>query len=83
MFIKITFINLNIINDAFIYFLQSHNVTHIFTLIGGHISPIIVAAEQLGIKVIDTRHEVLYELMFILYVSFVEFDYYKTIVLTF
>lgn len=25
---------------------------------GGHISPILVAAEDLGIKVIDTRHEV-------------------------
>ncbi|CAG0897660.1 unnamed protein product [Darwinula stevensoni] len=29
-----------------------------FTLVGGHISPILVAAERLGIRVIDTRHEV-------------------------
>lgn len=38
--------------------LKDHNVTCIFTLIGGHISPIIVGAEQLGIRIIDTRHEV-------------------------
>ncbi|XP_042906258.1 2-hydroxyacyl-CoA lyase 2 isoform X2 [Parasteatoda tepidariorum] len=38
--------------------LKSHGVSHIFTLIGGHISPILIAAEKLGIKVIDTRHEV-------------------------
>lgn len=38
--------------------LQKHGVKHIFTLVGGHISPILVAAEKLGIKVVDTRHEV-------------------------
>ncbi|XP_035217198.1 2-hydroxyacyl-CoA lyase 2-like isoform X2 [Stegodyphus dumicola] len=38
--------------------LKSHNVTHLFTLIGGHISPLIVASEKLGIRVIDTRQEV-------------------------
>ncbi|GFS52798.1 2-hydroxyacyl-CoA lyase 2 [Trichonephila inaurata madagascariensis] len=38
--------------------LKDHDVSQIFTLIGGHISPIIVAAEKLGIRVIDTRHEV-------------------------
>ncbi|KAI3389374.1 hypothetical protein SNEBB_001004 [Seison nebaliae] len=37
--------------------LKNHNVHHIFTLPGGHISPIIVAAEKLNIKIIDTRHE--------------------------
>lgn len=37
--------------------LQSHGVRHIFTLPGGHISPILVAAEKLGIRVVDTRHE--------------------------
>ncbi|XP_054708435.1 2-hydroxyacyl-CoA lyase 2-like isoform X2 [Uloborus diversus] len=37
--------------------LKAHKVSHIFTLIGGHISPVVVAAEQLGIRVIDTRHE--------------------------
>ncbi|TMS39735.1 hypothetical protein L596_006216 [Steinernema carpocapsae] len=38
--------------------LKSHNVQEIFTLCGGHISPILVASENLGIKVVDTRHEV-------------------------
>lgn len=38
--------------------LKSHGVKFIFTLVGGHISPILVAAEKLGIKVVDTRHEV-------------------------
>ncbi|VDK56967.1 unnamed protein product [Cylicostephanus goldi] len=38
--------------------LKSHDVKEIFVLCGGHISPILVAAESLGIKIIDTRHEV-------------------------
>lgn len=38
--------------------LQSHGVRFIFTLPGGHISPIVVAAEKLGIRIVDTRHEV-------------------------
>ncbi|CAD5226893.1 unnamed protein product [Bursaphelenchus xylophilus] len=38
--------------------LKAHGVEQIFTLVGGHISPILVSAEKLGIKVIDTRHEV-------------------------
>ncbi|KAK6752548.1 hypothetical protein RB195_003770 [Necator americanus] len=38
--------------------LKSHNIKEIFVLCGGHISPILVAAENLGIKIIDTRHEV-------------------------
>lgn len=38
--------------------LQDHGVKFIFTLCGGHISPILVACEKLGIRVIDTRHEV-------------------------
>ena len=29
-----------------------------FTLAGGHISPILAAAEKIGIQVVDTRHEV-------------------------
>jgi len=33
-------------------------VRFVFTLVGGHISPILVACEQIGIRVIDTRHEV-------------------------
>ncbi len=32
-------------------------VRHLFTLVGGHISPILVAARGLGIQVVDTRHE--------------------------
>ena len=38
--------------------LKAHGISHIFTLTGGHISPILAAAEKLEIKVIDTRHEV-------------------------
>lgn len=38
--------------------LHAHGVKHIFTLIGGHISPILVASKKLGITVIDFRHEV-------------------------
>ncbi|VDP17661.1 unnamed protein product [Onchocerca flexuosa] len=38
--------------------LKAHNVNEIFTLCGGHISPILVAAENIGIRVYDTRHEV-------------------------
>lgn len=37
--------------------LKAHGVRHIFTLVGGHISPILVACEKLGIRVVDTRHE--------------------------
>lgn len=37
---------------------QAHNVKFLFTLSGGHISPILVAAEREGIRVVDTRHEV-------------------------
>jgi acetolactate synthase-like protein len=34
------------------------SVKHVFTLVGGHISPILVACEKRGVRVIDTRHEV-------------------------
>lgn len=37
--------------------LQNHGVKYLFTLCGGHISPIFVSAQNLGIRVIDTRHE--------------------------
>ena len=37
--------------------LLHRKVKFLFTLCGGHISPIFVAAKQLGIRVIDTRHE--------------------------
>ncbi|XP_078054948.1 2-hydroxyacyl-CoA lyase 2 [Mustelus asterias] len=38
--------------------LKSHGVKYVFTLVGGHISPILVACEKIGIRVVDTRHEV-------------------------
>ena len=38
--------------------LKAHGCNHIFCLSGGHISPILVASEEDGIRVIDVRHEV-------------------------
>lgn len=38
--------------------LQKHGVKYLFTLCGGHVSPIFVSAQNIGIRVIDTRHEV-------------------------
>lgn len=38
--------------------LKAHGVRFLFTLVGGHISPVLVACEKLGIRVVDTRHEV-------------------------
>lgn len=37
--------------------LQNHGVQHLFTLCGGHISPIYVEAENEGMQVIDVRDE--------------------------
>ncbi|GIK71339.1 MAG: acetolactate synthase I/II/III large subunit [Chloroflexota bacterium] len=37
--------------------LKAQGTPFLFTLVGGHISPILVAAKQRGIRVIDTRHE--------------------------
>jgi len=37
--------------------LLRHNVKWIFTLCGGHISPILTGCNALGIRVIDVRHE--------------------------
>ncbi len=37
--------------------LKNHNITTIFSLCGGHITPILVAAKQAGITVIDVRDE--------------------------
>uniref|UniRef100_A0A8C9SZ60 2-hydroxyacyl-CoA lyase 2 n=1 Tax=Scleropages formosus TaxID=113540 RepID=A0A8C9SZ60_SCLFO len=37
--------------------LQAHGVKFVFTLVGGHISPILVACEKIGIRIVDTRHE--------------------------
>ncbi len=38
--------------------LQAHGIPVLFTLCGGHISPILAAAKARGIRVVDTRHEV-------------------------
>ena len=38
--------------------LHRHNVKWIFTLCGGHISPILTACNEIGIQVISVRHEV-------------------------
>jgi acetolactate synthase-like protein len=38
--------------------LQAQGVPFLFTLCGGHISPILVGAKRLGIRVVDVRHEV-------------------------
>lgn len=38
--------------------LHKHGVKFLFTLCGGHVSPIFVSAQNIGIRVIDTRHEV-------------------------
>src|SRR5690349_14078600 len=37
--------------------LQAQGTRFLFTLCGGHISPILVGCKQRGIRVIDTRHE--------------------------
>jgi thiamine pyrophosphate-dependent acetolactate synthase large subunit-like protein len=37
--------------------LQSHGVRFVFTLCGGHISPILVGCKQRGLRVIDVRDE--------------------------
>lgn len=38
--------------------LQKQGVKFLFTLCGGHVSPIFVSAQNIGIRVVDTRHEV-------------------------
>ncbi len=38
--------------------LVRHGVQFLFTLCGGHISPILVGAKRQGIRVVDVRHEV-------------------------
>jgi acetolactate synthase-1/2/3 large subunit len=43
----------NIIADV----LSRHGVTHLFTLCGGHISPILTGCEGRGIRVVDVRDE--------------------------
>ena len=36
----------------------AHGVRFVYTLVGGHISPLLVASQKKGIRVIDVRHEV-------------------------
>jgi len=38
--------------------LKAHGVPFVFTLVGGHISPILVESKRRGIRVVDVRHEV-------------------------
>jgi acetolactate synthase-1/2/3 large subunit len=38
--------------------LKAHGVPFVFTLVGGHISPILVESKRMGIRVVDVRHEV-------------------------
>ncbi|HEY8020882.1 MAG TPA: thiamine pyrophosphate-binding protein, partial [Thermoanaerobaculia bacterium] len=37
--------------------LSRHGVRFVFTLCGGHISPILVGAKRAGMRVVDVRHE--------------------------
>lgn len=37
--------------------LERQGVRHLFTLCGGHISPILVECKRIGIRVVDVRHE--------------------------
>lgn len=37
---------------------KKHDIEHVFALTGGHIAPILIACEKLGIQVVDVRHEV-------------------------
>ncbi|XP_067170738.1 2-hydroxyacyl-CoA lyase 2 isoform X1 [Apteryx mantelli] len=37
--------------------LRAHGVRCLFALAGGHVSPVLVACEKLGLRVVDTRHE--------------------------
>jgi len=39
-------------------FLVERGMTSLFTLCGGHISPILVAAKSAGLRIVDMRHEV-------------------------
>lgn len=43
--------------DVIAGLLKSHGVRYLFTLCGGHISPILVGCKRLGIQVIDVRDE--------------------------
>ena len=44
--------------DRIAQVLEKQGVRFLFTLCGGHISPILVGAKKIGIRVVDVRHEV-------------------------
>ena len=44
--------------DVIAAVIASRGVRHVFTLVGGHVSPILVGCKRRGIAVIDVRHEV-------------------------
>lgn len=62
--------------------LKSHGIQYIFSLPGGHISPILVAAEKLGIRIVDTRHEVRHSGMKIV-LLFLKFKLFQLILCNF
>ena len=37
--------------------LKKHGIKHLFTLCGGHISPILTGAKEVGLRIVDTRQE--------------------------
>jgi acetolactate synthase-1/2/3 large subunit len=43
--------------DIVAHVLRAQGVTHLFTLCGGHISPILAGCEKLGVQVVDCRDE--------------------------
>ncbi len=43
--------------DFLVQVLQAHGVQNLFTLCGGHISPILTSANRCGIRVVDVRDE--------------------------
>jgi thiamine pyrophosphate-dependent acetolactate synthase large subunit-like protein len=43
--------------DLIAQVLERQGVKFLFTLCGGHISPILTGAKALGIRVVDVRHE--------------------------
>ncbi len=43
--------------DVIARFLEERRIPFVFTLCGGHISPILTAARHRGLRVIDMRHE--------------------------
>uniref|UniRef100_A0A665UMQ1 2-hydroxyacyl-CoA lyase 2 n=1 Tax=Echeneis naucrates TaxID=173247 RepID=A0A665UMQ1_ECHNA len=57
LFHKVGFISPRHGGESVAEVLRAHGVKYVFTLVGGHISPILVACEKMGIRIVDTRHE--------------------------